>query len=235
MPSLILDNYDTLTNLGLKVIPLRPNSKIPLCRRWTQEWDPKTSRVKLQQFPDCNIGLLLGTVIDVEGDSEWANQTLTALIGDYPHPAYTSTRSTHHLFSNPNDLKLLKFKDIEFRGFGHQSVLPPSQHQGVEYRWIQEINGNIPPMPTPLLEFYSKIQKRNGPKLKPRHVAITCSRCGEKCYLHQKRLYLEIEVFRELGRSWECHSCRTVDLRPLCRKFRKDLYRNHQDIPRSFR
>lgn len=233
MPSDTLDQFDTLTALGLKVIALRANSKIPLCRGWTNAWDKNDTRIKLQQYPDCNIGLLLGEVVDVEGDSIWANQMLTTLIGDYVHPIYTSTKSVHHLFVTPDPtLRLVKHRAIEFRGHGHQSVLPPSHHQGTDYQWLNPISEvGIPPMPERLLVFLRDLQRNKGDVLKPGHTGVKCQSCGKRELLHTKRLYLELEAFKELGQSWLCHACRTVDLRPLCRRIRRWHYKNHKPIP----
>jgi hypothetical protein len=123
----ILAHFDALTKRGLKIIPLRENSKVPLCKAWNSDWDREVVRDKICQFPDANLGILLGDVVDVEGDSEDANRTILDLIGDYPHPCYFSTKSIHHLFLNPDpNLAHFRFKEIEFRGHGHQSVIPPS-------------------------------------------------------------------------------------------------------------
>jgi hypothetical protein len=98
----ILAHFDALTKRGLKIIPLRENSKVPLCKAWNSDWDREVVRDKICQFPDANLGILLGDVVDVEGDSEDANRTILDLIGDYPHPCYFSTKSIHHLFLNPD-------------------------------------------------------------------------------------------------------------------------------------
>jgi len=213
------EHFERLTDLGLKTIPLRENSKAPMNKCWQKEWNWKKNRDNFCRFPDANIGLLLGDVIDVEGDSEYANKLLSNLIGDYPHPSYRSTRSIHHLFKTPDpDLRILKHKEIEFRGCGHQSVLPPSQHFGVEYRWISELFP-IPEMPERLLRFFNMLRGEK-PKIKPGCVRLWCSTCHEECHLHQKRFQLELEAFKLLGSSWECQKCRTIDMRPLVRTLR---------------
>ena len=74
--SIILKHFDILTKHNLKVIPLRENTKIPICKNWNVDWNLKNSRNKLTQMPNSNIGLLLGDIVDVEGDDEKANQTI---------------------------------------------------------------------------------------------------------------------------------------------------------------
>lgn len=219
----ILKHFDALTNRGLKVIPLRENSKVPMYRGWTENWDKDRVRAKLQQFPDANIGVLLGDVIDVEGDSEEANKLLLDLIGDYPHPCYQSARSTHHLFLPPSaELRHWEWNEIEFRGHGHQSVLPPSRAAGIAYKWLRQFQFPVPPIPDRLLDFYmSKLEKpKKRDKLKKGHVKVWCSHCCEPVMLHRKRFDLELEAFKLLGQKWECQECRVVDLRPACRLIR---------------
>ena len=98
----ILRHFDALTNHGLKIIPLRENSKIPLCSNWNKKWDHNCARIKIKKYPNSNIGLLLGEIIDVEGDSDEANKIIIDLINDYPHPIYRSYKSIHHLFLTPD-------------------------------------------------------------------------------------------------------------------------------------
>jgi hypothetical protein len=216
-----LAHFDALTERGLKIIPLWPNSKAPIGKKWNQNWDRAKVREKLQRFPEANLGLLLGEVIDVEGDDEKANQILDDLIGDYPHPCYISTKSKHHLFASPdNKLRHFEWEKMEFRGYGHQSVIPPSQHQGIIYKWTGAFRFPIPPMPEKLLEFYHRKNKKQKDLIKPHHMQVWCGRCEEKCFLHEKRFKLELQAFRIMRMKWECHECRKVDLRPACRLLR---------------
>ena len=226
----VLEHFDALTKHGIKVIPLRENSKAPMCKGWNRDWDRDMCRARLQRFPEANIGILLGDIVDVEGDNQESNRELLDLIGDYPHPTYHSNRSTHHLFQSPdNKLRLLKVGKLEFRGYGHQSVLPPSQCAGIEYKWLKEFRFPIPEMPKQLFIFYEKnklgFKHRNKILVKPGHMQVWCSECREKCYLHKKRFKLELEAFQILGLYWQCWGCRLVDLRPACRLIRKGVSR----------
>lgn len=223
----VLDHFDALTKHGVKVIPLRENSKAPMCKGWNRDWDRDISRERLQRFPEANIGILLGDIVDVEGDNQESNRKILDLIGDYPHPTYHSNRSTHHLFQTPDPkLRLLKVGKLEFRGHGHQSVLPPSQFKGIEYKWLKKFRWPIPEMPKRLFIFYEK-NKQGKPKklVKPGHMQVWCAECRHKCYLHKKRFKLELEAFQILGLRWQCWDCREFDLRPACRMIRKGVSR----------
>lgn len=217
-PMNIIEHFDILTNKGIKVIPLLENSKIPISKNWTVEWDREALRQKLQNRPNCNIGILLGKIVDVEGDTEWANKFISHLIGDYPHVSYSSSKSTHHLFLNPDEkLRIFSWKGIEFRGWGHQSVLPPSNHNGIQYQWNKFRNFSITEMPDRLLKFY-QYKKYSKINLKPNHVMIKCCKCNKNKFMHKKRYDLEIEILK----TWFCKKCRPKDIRPLCRKLRKN-------------
>lgn len=222
MPS-ILSHFDALTNQGLKVIPLRQNTKIPISKNWTENWDHHLVRQKIKQYPNSNIGILLGDIVDVEGDSEYANETILNLIKDYPHPTYRSSKSIHHLFLTPDEtLRHFRYRDIEFRGHGHQSVLPPSVAAGVVYKWLARFKFPVPPMPEELTLFLERKRKKKVKKdnIKPDHMQINCCTCDNKCYLHKRRFELELEAFKLLGQKWECQNCRSIDLRPACRLIR---------------
>ena len=226
MPTTI-DHFDKLTDLGLKVIPLRENSKVPMCKGWNLNWNRKSARERLECFPDANIGLLLGDIVDVEGDSEQANDIILKLVRNYPHPSYQSVRSIHHLFVTPDPtLRILKVGEIEFRGHGHQSVLPPSSHYGFQYRWFRNFQFPIPAMPEPLLMFFNRhrygVQKVDR---KPGHIRTWCAKCERKVWIDQKRHEIESEAFRLFEQRWLCQSCRTIDIRSICRMIRAKVPR----------
>lgn len=220
MPN-VLQHYDILTRYGLKAIPLRESTKIPVCKGWT-DWNPGQNRAIFEQNPRLNMGIILGDIVDVEGDSEQANKTILKLIGDCPHPSYTSAKSIHHLFLNPDPtLTILTHQKIEFRGHRHQSAVPPStMPEDISYKWLDHTQFPIPPMPQALLQLYQKLRKVR-PLIKPGHCKAKCHECQEESFIHRKRLHWELVAFKELGLRWSCHNCRTVDLRPMCRRLRK--------------
>jgi hypothetical protein len=227
--SSILRHFDVLTKQGLKVIPLRQNSKAPVYKNWNKKWNLESTREKFEAFPNSNIGLLLGDIVDVEGDSEEANQIILDLIKDYPHPTYKSSKSIHHLFLTPDPfLRRFCWKEIEFRGHGHQSVLPPSKINETTYKWLSGFKFPVPPMPCELIRFFhqKRQQKNKKIRLKINHKKIHCYTCRKVFFLHKKRLELEIESFRILNKRWECNKCRDVDIRSACRLLRAGVDKN---------
>lgn len=100
----------------------------------------------LSQWPDANVGLLLGPasgVIDVEYDSDQGRDILEPILKNCKTPTYRSAKSVHRLFAWEDCYAGQKAK-FGFRGtewrFGldkAQSVIPPSLHEsGVRYQWI---------------------------------------------------------------------------------------------------
>jgi hypothetical protein len=234
----ILDHFDRYISLGLKVIVLYPNSKIPMGKKWNQNWNAEKSRELLEGTPKANLGLLLGNVVDIEGDSIEANELISSLIGDYPHPKYMGRKSEHHLFLNPDpQLTRLVVGSIEFRACNHQSVLPPSIHpNGDNYEWIVK-EFPVPPMPESLLEFYQKnkkpfkkaskkASKPPPPKKKPKLVRRPwCSICQKKVTMNIRRYQLEEEAFKRLGKKWQCPGCRDFDIRKMCKYLKREGFR----------
>lgn len=217
----ILDYFDAYVAAGLQVIPLYARSKVPVGTGWNLGWDKDFCRESFRRFPQSNIGLLLGPIVDVEGDNEEANALLSRLVGDLPHPMYRSSKSTHHLFLNhdPN-LTAVRFQHMEFRGYKHQSVLPPSCHKdGAMYQWLVGTKFPVPPMPQELIDFYNK-HVNPKPLTKPGHMRPWCSVCKRRFFIHRKRFALEKEAFAHFNYAWQCWNCREVDVRDLCRKLR---------------
>ena len=218
----MIEYFNAYVKIGLKVIPLYPNSKVPVCKSWQTNWDENKYREIFEKYSKSNIGLLLGLIVDVEGDSEDANKFLIDLIGDVPHPMYRSSKSTHHLFLNPDPkLTIFCIRNIEFRAYRHQSVLPPSSHaDGSKYQWLRKTKFPIPDMPSDLLAFYLKHNSQK-PLIKQGHMKVWCSVCNKKKFIHQKRFLLEQKAFATFDNKWMCHSCRKIDVRELCRKIKK--------------
>lgn len=217
------DRY-TSDNIGFEVIPVLPRSKIPFWKGWNDaDYDRERVRRYLASHPDCNIGIRLGKIMDVEADDPKANRLLESLLpDDYPHPTYKSQKSVHHLFTAPDpESPRVVAHGIEFRGYKNQSLLPPSVNaNGVEYKWLTWASP-IPDLPEALLNLYNKHRKimvgaRSGVLLEP-----VCAKCGKKSRpIHHKRHRLEVMAFRSLGQRWQCHKCRVDDVRTICRKMK---------------
>jgi len=213
--------FEQYTDMGFKVIPLRPKSKVPVWKKWNKRWSRARAYNHLKKNPNSNIALILGEIIDVEGDSPEANETIFSLIGDVPHPSYKSFKSVHHLFLNPDSILTRRcVNEIEFRAHKHHAVLPPSIHKnGIEYTWIDGIETEIPDMPPALLEYYNKIRKQpKEPKrkeigLKAGHIQPWCAICNERRFIHIKRFKLELSIFNSYNQRWQCQDCRKIDTR----------------------
>lgn len=219
-----IDYFDQYTlEFGWRVIPVYPKSKVPVGNQWNDGYSVSAARHHVRTHPNCNLGLLLGDVVDVEGDTPEANDILNELTKDYPHPAYRSNKSIHHLFECPDpQLTSIKASGIEFRGRRHHSVLPPSrQVNGVRYQWVTE-PGPVPQMPPGLFDLFQSLKKAAKPWRRPNFAEPTCDACGVKRYVHQKRFDLEAAAFCRLDRKWACIKCRKVDVRDLCRKIRRE-------------
>lgn len=225
-----LEYFDRYVEAGMKVIPLHAHTKVPVGSKWNVGWNKDRCRKYIADSDDCNLGILLGEIVDVEGDTEEANAYLESTLRNCPHPQYMSFKSVHHLFINPDPkLTMTRFNGMEFRGWLHQSVLPPSIHEkGASYLWLPQSVFPVPKMPLDLFQYY--MEYRSKPKkpraknfLKPEHRRTVCKKCGGFQFIHQKRLMLEVRAFADLDMKWLCHRCRTVDLRPACRRIRKQL------------
>lgn len=227
--SVVLDYFDIYINHGWKIIPIRPRSKAPYFKSWNADYDKYRTREFIEEHPDCNLGLLLGEIVDLEADDKSANARLNRKIRDYPHPKYKSEKSVHHLFLTPDpELTRVVIKGIEYRGSMHQSVLPASVNKnGVKYSWLTT-NLVVPPMPVSLVDYYNQ-----QTKIRHSHYA-KCYQCEKDEPIHRKRHKEELEAFRQLGMRWECHKCRKVDVRDLCRKIRRGgtiiLHARHQEL-----
>lgn len=223
-----LKAFDQLVGEGLEPIALRPDSKIPIVKGWNGIWNEIEQR-ELVKRALTNIGIRLGSVIDVEGDTNKANETVAKLIGDYPHPVYKSKKSFHHLFLNPDpDLKILTYKSIEFRGRDHQSVVPPSFVNGIKYEWIHK-EFPIPKMPEALLKFYNDIKSKRSSghiQIRPGRKRPYCSVCKKRHFIHVNRIVYELMAFKEHDLEWQCNKCRGLDLRQRIREIKKVVKRN---------
>jgi hypothetical protein len=224
--------YDAYVSVGLKPIAIFCGTKIPVGQDWNKNWEPNKWRDYFKS-DSYNMGILLGEIIDVEGDTSEANNFLLEMIGDTEHPMFSSSKSIHHLFLNP-DPKLTRwsFNGIEFRGHKHQSVVPPSVHDdGTPYKWMVNSNSyfKIPNLPPSLLDFYFQNKNLNKNKFsqkhknKPGHKRTECKKCGGYFYIHKKRLILEVKAFAIMGQLWSCHGCRQADVKEMCRSIRKNL------------
>ena len=228
----LIDYYDKYVSLGLKPIAVFKGSKKPVCQGWNDDWAVDRWRGYFET-EEYNIGILLGDVVDIEGDTEEANDLLERMIDGVSCPKFRSSRSVHYLFKNPlPELTRRVFDGIEFRAHRHQSVVPPSTHiDGTSYAWIEGSRFPLPQMPEELLAFYKRnsASERKNEQAAPRRkrqmgkefTKTHCNRCRKTFVMHKKRLILEVRAFRGLGLTWACRSCRELDVREECRRLKR--------------
>lgn len=230
----LVDFFDAYVLCGLQPIAIYKGDKCPIGKAWNENWSVQRWRPMFEQTNDLNMGILLGNIVDVEGDTDQANKDLNDMIGDLPHPMFKSSKSIHHIFLNPDqNLTRKVMNGIEFRAYTHQSVVPPSTHNsGNKYEWISNYNLSVPQMPSVLYEYYisnlkqnSKSPKivRNKKKLKQGHIKTICKICNCSFFVHKKRLVLEVRSFQKMNLPWMCRGCREIDVKDMCREIRKSL------------
>lgn len=220
--------FEIYTQAGLKPIAIFKERKVPVGKRWNCDWTPERWRPYFNN-DDFDMGILLGEIVDVEGDTEEANYLINQMTNDVPHPMFQSSKSTHHLFLNPDPLLTRKvFNGIEFRANKHQSVVPPSTHEyGFQYGWLAGSKFKIPKMPEKLFQYYKLqnygLKSNSSEKLKDNHTQIKCEACKKYFFIHKKRLFLELKAFHLKKLMWTCRNCRDLDVRQSCRNIRKNL------------
>lgn len=242
-----LDYFDGYVLRGLKPIAVYKNSKQPVGTGWNQDWSIEKWR-PFFETDQYNMGIILGDIIDVEGDSPDACDRLERMIDGMKRPKFISSKSVHNLFQNPDPENLTRavIGGIEFRAHLHQSVVPPSIHNdGCKYRFLEGTVWPPPPMPDELREYYFNGRpekksnlllqtKAHGPKPKKRlnsgFKKTVCKICNCSYYIHKKRLILEVRAFREFNIPWMCHGCREFDMRDACRRIRTEMERPIQYV-----
>ena len=232
-PMRLLKFFDKYVQLGLQPIAIYKNSKQPCGMHWNKNWSVEKWRPYFLQN-NYNMGILLGDVVDVEGDSEEANDLLERMIDGVRRPRYRSSRSIHNLFLSPDqNLTRLVANGIEFRGYSHQSVVPPSCHEdGSNYFWLAGSEFPIPPMPQELLDFYNRNKSHQGSKKpaynkqnknKKHFIKTVCKSCNESFFIHKVRLQLEVKAFMSHDSIWLCRNCRKYDVKKDCRAIKKSM------------
>lgn len=220
--------FELYVQAKFKPVAVYLGTKKPVGLNWNHNWTAE----KWRPYFDNNaydMGILLGDIVDVEGDTEEANDLLRQMTEHTPHPMFRSSKSTHHLFLNPDPFLTCKiFNGMEFRAHNHQSVVPPSMHEhGSKYGWLVGSKFRVPEMPDELLRYYeshkSNCKEKTRSQAKDGFKQILCKVCKNEFFIHKKRLFLERKAFQKHDLPWMCHGCREFDLRQPCRTIRKSL------------
>ena len=137
-----IEIFSFYSQLGYKIIPLHYCAKTPIFKNWNKNYNKEHIEsffIKNNQL--INYGILLGDIVDIEGDCLDSNKSIDEFLKDIDHPCFLSKKSKHHLFrSNLKELTRIVTHGIEFRGYKHQSAIPPSRHaDGFSYKWITKI------------------------------------------------------------------------------------------------
>jgi hypothetical protein len=157
-----LDTALAVHDLGLVPVIVKAGEKGPCDTDWqAQKYERNELIRRYGNKPDLNVGILLGDIIDIEGDGENAEAEFAELFAGYDVPAmpsWQSNRGIHRAFEKDARLTALgtsnfKHGSLEFRigGDGHaaQSLLPPSTTDGVTRDWIVPLTVDNPPAKLP--------------------------------------------------------------------------------------
>jgi hypothetical protein len=221
-----MDSFQTVSfynSLGYKIIPLFFQTKTPIFKNWNSNYNSELiiNFVK-EQETQINYGLLLGDVIDIEGDCFESNKYIDELLKGIVHPCFQSKKSKHHLFrSTIKNLTRIVVNGVEFRGHKHQSVIPPSTHEdGQKYEWVTKIYhvNDIPIIPKHIEEYIrnqisNDQSKKFKKKLKPNHISIKCSKCDKNIFINKTRFAKEMVFVKDARLNWSCNKCRNFDFR----------------------
>ena len=197
-------------DFGYQPILLNYNSKAPIFFKWQKNYNYKVYLPLLENGKKYNLGLLLGKTIDIEGDSEEANIILNNNFLNVNHPIYKSKKSYHHLFKNSyRNISRIQNNNIEIRGYGHQSVVPPSNVDSEkDYVWIEDLvpYKDLAEIPDYFAKQYNleTLKRINKNKLKSTDKSVIwCKQCSSKFYLNR----ILITNILAKNTKWVCKNC----------------------------
>ena len=200
-------------DFGYQPILLHHNTKVPIFFKWQKNYNHNIYLPLLDNEKKYNIGLLLGKTVDIEGDSEEANQILENNFFHINHPIYKSKKSYHHLFKNTfRNISRIQIERIEIRGYCHQSVVPPSNVDSEkDYIWIEDLvpYKDLPEIPIEFAKKYKLPSLKRILKEKNREAslsAIWCSNCSKKHLLNEKLL----KSILSKKEKWRCKPCKKL-------------------------
>ena len=210
--------FEKYLDFGYKPILLHHNTKIPIFFGWQKKYNYKTYYDLLNNSnKKYNIGFLLGEIVDIEGDTEEANEILNRYFLTINHPIYKSKKSYHHLFKNSyRNISRIQINNFEIRGFSHQSVVPPSNvdYAQEDYIWTEDLIhfNELPEIPKDFtLDFKISSLKTNIKKNKhdKSKSGIWCYVCKNKFLLNKQLLNTQIKKFKLTNQKWKCKICKS--------------------------
>ena len=211
----IKDAFVKYLDFGYQPILLHPNTKMPIFYGWQKKYNFKNYYELLKNNINYNIGFLLGNIVDIEGDSEEANNILNNYFLTINHPVYKSKKSFHHLFKNLHrNITRIQINNFEIRGYNHQSVVPPSKVDSIEnYTWTEDLIPfkYLPEIPNDFAKNFNiknfKTYKKTISKDKSKS-GIWCFKCKNKFYLNKQYLSLQLEKIKQANKQWLCKICK---------------------------
>ncbi len=152
--------------IGLRVIPLRPRTKVPCFRGWPRlaTCDPGVIDRWLRQSPACNLGIVTGgglIALDLDRD-KGGLETLAGLTRGRDAPstaeALTGNGGRHLLYRLPRGVAVRNgqgvLPGVDVRGEHGLIAVEPSIHPktGREYTWVVHPGQGIAPAPPWVVE-----------------------------------------------------------------------------------
>jgi hypothetical protein len=154
---------------GFSVIPIKAKDKKPLITWDGYQKEPAseaTVRHWADSWPNANVGIVTGAVsscVVIDIDSDQARLNLKSLLGDYEIGDVPRTRTGKGwqlFFAHPGEIipnRAGVLPGLDVRGDGGYVVAPPSIHpNGKQYKWEVTLNGELPALPSKLVELIHK-------------------------------------------------------------------------------
>ncbi|QBQ56231.1 bifunctional DNA primase/polymerase [Nitrosococcus wardiae] len=185
-----LSHAITYAQQGYRLLPVKPNSKVPFLKEWTKKAtrDPAILEDYWRQYPQANIGLATGEdsgcfVLDVDvkkdAPGEQSLEELESEYGVLPETlkAKTPTGGFHYFFRHPGGRlgNRANFRPgLDIRGDGGYVLVAPSIVEGKAYGWLNE-GTPLAEAPDWLLELLHEGPKPTVPGDGPRRGKASCA------------------------------------------------------------
>jgi hypothetical protein len=137
--------------------------------------DPAVVDLWWSTWPDANIGLRTGLVVDVcDVDSDAGVRAVAGVLGEAARalPTVRTGSGGWHLYvaSTGYGNRVAILPGVDWRGAGGYIVAPPSVHAcGRPYTWIRNLDGAPPPCPPRLLDLLAPPPVPDRPPAGPIH------------------------------------------------------------------